>query len=169
MHAHFAISCVGVLTFISITVMLLHFCYIQSWYLISNRNTYLGMWKSFFILWLFCVFQIACFFCNARGVEMECVAQHGVYAYAHISECRQKTKAEPIDTRWIDTNKGDAEHPCYRSRWVAKQFRRAWIETIFSATPNIESVRLLLADCANRCRKGGSSEEDTMVMVIDIK
>ena len=36
---------------------------------------------------------------EARSVEMGYVDKHRVYTYAPISECRQKTKAEPIETR----------------------------------------------------------------------
>ena len=105
---------------------------------------------------------------EARRVEMGYVDKHQVYEYAPISECRQKTGAEPIETRWIDTNKGDTRNPNYRSRWVAKQFRRAWIETVFSATPSIEAVRLLLADAANRCSRGHAKEGEVCIMIIDI-
>ena len=79
---------------------------------------------------------------KARGVEMGYVRQHGVYEYASVSECRRKTGADPVGTKWLDTNKGDEKNPVYRSRWVAQQYRRAWVESIFSATPNIETVRL---------------------------
>merc|ERR1712051_924289 len=106
---------------------------------------------------------------KARGVEMGDVAKHGVYKYAPISECRAKTGAEPVGTKWLDMNKGDDKNPVYRSRWVAQQYRRAWVEAIFSATPNIETVRLLLADAASRCKEVGPLTGDVMVMVIDIK
>ena len=66
------------------------------------------------------------------------------------------------------TNKGDDSTPCYRSRWVAQRYRRAWVEAIFSATPNIETVRLLLADAASRIKEVGPLSE-VCVMVIDIK
>ena len=74
-----------------------------------------------------------------------------------------------MSTKWLDTNKGDDVNPVYRSRWVAQQYRRAWVETIFSATPNNEAVRLLLADAANRCRQRGKAKEDVAIIVIDIK
>merc|ERR1711884_669359 len=97
------------------------------------------------------------------------VKEHKVYGYASIDECRRVTGKGPIDTRWIDTNKGDEKSPNYRSRWVAKDFRRAWVETIFSATPSIETLRLLLADAANRCQVGGNPEDDICILIVDIK
>ena len=83
---------------------------------------------------------------------------------ATVKECIERTGAPPVGTRWLDTNKGDSTNPCYRSRWVAQQYRRAWVETIFAATPNIEAARLLLADAASRC-KG----HEIRTMVVDIK
>ena len=79
------------------------------------------------------------------------------------------TGAEPVGTKWLDTNKGDERSPVYRSRWVAQQYRRAWVETVFSATPNIEAIRLLLADAANQCRPDGGARESACVIIIDIK
>ena len=66
-------------------------------------------------------------------------------------------------------NKGDEAHPNYRSRWVAQQYRRAWVDAIFSATPNIESVRLLLADAAGQCKEVGPLHDEIQVMIVDIK
>ena len=97
------------------------------------------------------------------------VEKHGVYEHAPVSECWAKTGAGPVGTKWLDTNKGDEKNPVYRSRWVAQQYRRAWVEAIFSATPNIETVRLLLADAANRCRPIGKAKDYMAVVVIDIK
>ena len=53
---------------------------------------------------------------KARKVEMQYVSQHNVYSYAKVSECLEATGAQPIDTRWLDTNKGDQKCPIYRSR-----------------------------------------------------
>merc|ERR1712026_23283 len=65
---------------------------------------------------------------DARKEEMGYVYHHGVYTYSTIAECLKTTGAQPVDTRWLDTNKGDTKNPLYRSRWVAKQFKRSWIE-----------------------------------------
>ena len=90
---------------------------------------------------------------GARDTEMWYVAKHKVYTYARVQEYYDETGAAPIDTRWIDTNKGDDIHPNYRSRWVAKDFKKAWIETIFAVSPNIEAIRLMLAGVANNVQE----------------
>ena len=71
---------------------------------------------------------------RARNTEMGFVKRHKVYEYSTISECRRVTGCDPVGTKWLDTNKGDNKAPNYRSRWVAQQYRKAWVESIFSAT-----------------------------------
>ena len=46
--------------------------------------------------------------------------------------------------KWIDTNKGSAEVPRYRSRLVRTEVRHKGAEPIFSATPPLEAPRVLL-------------------------
>merc|ERR1712026_279324 len=99
---------------------------------------------------------------------MAYVKRHNVYSYATLKECRETTGAEPISTRWLDTDKGDSVHPLYRSRWVAQQYRRAWIETLFAATPQLETARLLLADAARRSRTKEDPAAEIRTMLIDI-
>ena len=50
-----------------------------------------------------------------------------------------------IKTRWIDINKGDDDHPNYRSRMVGKEFNDREIEGLFAATPPLEALRLILS------------------------
>ena len=50
----------------------------------------------------------------------------------------------PIGLKWIDTNKGSAEAPRYRSRLVCTEARHKRVEPIFSATPPLETLRVLL-------------------------
>ena len=47
----------------------------------------------------------------ARTEEMAEFGKHGVYVKVPIAECREKTGKDPIGTRWVDINKGDAENP----------------------------------------------------------
>merc|ERR1712026_521519 len=102
---------------------------------------------------------------------MSYVYSHGVYDYVTIKECLEITGGQPVDTRWLDTNKGDALNPVYRSRWVAKQFRRSWIETAFAATPNVEAIRLLLAEAASRMDPvyDPNNSEEIVILIVDIK
>merc|ERR1711978_132713 len=106
---------------------------------------------------------------DARALEMKYVKRHTVYEYAPVAECRAVTGSDPVGTRWLDTNKGDRANPNYRSRWVAQQYRRAWVETLFAATPNIETARLLLADASSRCRTVSHPEQEIRTMIIDIR
>ena len=55
------------------------------------------------------------------------------------------TGKPPIDTRWIDTNKGDVTHPKYGSRLVAKQFKVNVQPELFAALPPTECMRLLVS------------------------
>ena len=51
---------------------------------------------------------------------------------------------QPVGLKWIDTNKGSAEAPRYRSRLVCTEVRHEGVEPIFSATFLLETLRILL-------------------------
>ena len=60
-----------------------------------------------------------------------------------------------IKTRWIDTDKGDAENPNYRSRLVGREIKTDERPDLFAATPPLESLRYMISKCAsNRGGKG---------------
>ena len=59
--------------------------------------------------------------------------------------------------RWVDVVKSDGT---YRSRLVAKEFRKGQIDGIFAATPPLECVRYLISKC--------STHSDNRLMVSDI-
>ena len=45
-----------------------------------------------------------------------------------------------IQTRWIDINKGDRDHPNYRSRLAAKEFNDGTVhDGLVAATPLLEA------------------------------
>ena len=88
---------------------------------------------------------------KARVVEMQYVKDRKIYDYSTVKECYEATRAPPIGTKWVDTNKGDQLKPLYRSRLVAMEFRRKRTATIFAATPPLEAVRILMAILASRC------------------
>ena len=52
-----------------------------------------------------------------------------------IAECREVTGKAPIGGRWVDHNKGDAQNPNVRSRWVAKDIAKWRDDAMFAATP----------------------------------
>ena len=50
----------------------------------------------------------------------------------------------PIKVRWVDTNKQDEINPKYRSRFVAKEFKRYVDNDLYTATPPLEILRSLI-------------------------
>eukprot|EP00969_Alexandrium_andersonii_P154999 6852857-Alexandrium_andersonii.AAC.1 len=51
----------------------------------------------------------------------------------------------PIQVRWVDISKGDAESPEYRSRLVANEIKRDSRDDLFAATPPVEALKALLS------------------------
>ena len=71
---------------------------------------------------------------EARKEEIEYVMDKGVW------EKYPKDKAiaegyKIVDTRWIDTDKGDKQNPKYRSRIVGKEFNTGQEDGLFASTP----------------------------------
>ena len=54
--------------------------------------------------------------------EMGYVRRHEVYIRVPREVCWRETGKAPIKTGWADTNKGTADQPNVRCRWVAKEF-----------------------------------------------
>ena len=49
--------------------------------------------------------------------------------------------------RWVDTNKGDAKSPNYRSRLVAQEFARGeHRDDLFAGTPPLSAARLMISE-----------------------
>ena len=55
------------------------------------------------------------------------------------------TGKAPVGTRWIDVNKGDQDHPDYRSRIVAQEIKRDKNQELFAGTPPLEAKKLLFS------------------------
>ena len=72
---------------------------------------------------------------KARAEELRYLHDHGVYEYATREEARAATGKGPIRVKWIDSNKGDASRPNYRSRLVCTEVRVKRTAPVFSATP----------------------------------
>ena len=68
-----------------------------------------------------------------------------VYEYSTEAQARARTGRNPVGLKWIDTNKGSAEAPRYRSRLVCTEVRHEGVEPIFSATPPLDTLRILLS------------------------
>ena len=69
-----------------------------------------------------------------------------VSEYSTEAEARAQTGRNPVGLKWIDTNKGSAEAPLYRSRLVRTEVRHKGVEPTFSATPPLEAPRVFYAD-----------------------
>ena len=67
-----------------------------------------------------------------------------------------------VDTRWIDLNIGDAEHPDHRSRLVAKDFNTGREEGVFAATPPREALKFLISEAAT-IEEGSRKEKIIMI------
>ena len=110
----------------------------------------------------------------ARKLEMEYFEAKQVWEKRPRSEALAKTGKAPITVRWIDTNKGDDDHPNYRSRLVAREIRRAGEDPIFAPTPPLESLRTIISLAATNVRgakqhvRDPKSEHRTQVSFMDI-
>ena len=71
--------------------------------------------------------------------------EHKVYFKVPIAECLRMTGKQPIGSKWIDINKGDAKVPNYRSRLVAKEIKRGPSDDMFAATPPLEAKKCLFS------------------------
>ena len=80
----------------------------------------------------------------ARQKEIQYLWNTEVSEYSTEAESRARTERNPVGLKWIDANKGSAEAPRYRSRLVCTEVHHKGVEPIFSATPPLETLRVLL-------------------------
>ena len=81
---------------------------------------------------------------NASDKKIRYLWDREVYEYSTEAQARARTGSNPVGLMWIDTNKGSAEAPRYRSRAVCTEVRHKGVEPVFSATPPLETLRVLL-------------------------
>ena len=90
---------------------------------------------------------------ESRGTEMGFLHKLGTWVIRKISECRDRTGKDPMPPRWVECNKGDAEHVEVRSRFVVCETNRVTsimpgdIAAVFSSTPPLEALRVLCSLC----------------------
>ena len=89
---------------------------------------------------------------EARKKEMEFFKKMAVYRKVPRSEVK-KQGGKIISTRWVDTDKGHRGNANYRSRLVARETKKDKRKDLFSATPTLETLKLLVADCAKGQRQ----------------
>ena len=76
------------------------------------------------------------------------------------------TGKQPIGSKWIDINKGDAKAPNYRSRLVAKEIKRGPSDNMFAATPPLEAKKCLFSTYARESRR---NNEPRKLSFVDVK
>ena len=69
----------------------------------------------------------------AREEEMAFFKKFGVYKRVHQSQV-QATGGKMITAKWLDTNKGDEEHPNYRSRLVGREYNEGKDDSLYAST-----------------------------------
>ena len=85
---------------------------------------------------------------KAREEEMEYFRRMQVYRKVPIQRRKDETGKLPIKVRWVDTNKQDESNPKYRSRLVAKDFKKHSDPELYTATPPIEMLRWVISVAA---------------------
>ena len=103
---------------------------------------------------------------TAREEEMRELRKHRVYDIVPIDECWRETGRRPVDTMWLDTNKGDQKTPEIRSRWVGKEFNVSARDDVFAATPPLEMLKLLFSLAVSGVASSGKPRK---LSFIDIK
>ena len=83
---------------------------------------------------------------------MEFFKKMAVYRKVPESEVKRQG-GKVFSTRWIDTDKSYRGNPNYRSRLVAREIKKDKRQDLFSATPPLETGKLLEADCAKGQRQ----------------
>ena len=87
----------------------------------------------------------------ARADEIKGVISHNVWTKVHVNECLKITGKGPVKGRWVDINKGDEQHPNYRSRYVGREFKsNDHRDDLFAATPPIEAIKALVSLAASQ-------------------
>ena len=66
---------------------------------------------------------------TAREKEIKYLWDMEVYEYSTEAEARARTGRNPVELKWIDTNKGSAEAPRYRLRRVCTEVRHKRVRT----------------------------------------
>ena len=106
----------------------------------------------------------------ARQEELQWLHRAKVYEKRTIEECWQRTGKGPITLKWIDRNKGDREHPNYRSRIVVREVKKQHAalpgHMLFSNMPPLEAVKILCSELATR--KKNKKGRDLRLALYDI-
>ena len=102
---------------------------------------------------------------EARREEMKFIEMKGVWG-KYPKEKALKEGYKIVDTRWIDTDKGDTNNPVYRSRLVGKEFNTGQEEGLFASTPPLEALRWLISEAATV--EEGEQYGDKVMLISDV-
>ena len=86
---------------------------------------------------------------EARKAEMVFFKKMNVCEKVPKSDCYKETGKAPIGVRWVDVNKQDEKDPLYRSRLVAKDYNNSKEPDLYTATPALEFLRLIVSLAAS--------------------
>ena len=97
----------------------------------------------------------------------------GIFEETSVEECRRETGRMPVDTKWVDVNKGSEAEPVVRSRLVARDFKPKGEKErgdLFAAMPPLEAKKMLFSIAASHPRvlRGGKWMRPKL-MFIDVK
>ena len=112
----------------------------------------------------------------ASQKEIDDFRSRGVWSIRSVNEARSRMGRAPIIclVRWVETIKGDDDHPNFHSRFVAREIRRARQNAIFAPTPPPESLRMVSTMAATGFVNGPAhsrdpyDEERTQIPLVDI-
>ena len=97
-----------------------------------------------------------------EGTEVEWEAEDDVKRKPLNPHQKQgHERRNPVRLKWMDTNKGSAKAPRYRSRLVCTEVPHKGVEPILSATPPLEALRILLCVA---CQEDISRVEDPFLI-----
>lgn len=84
---------------------------------------------------------------EARKINMQFFEKMNAYGRCPRS-CVEEENGKLVHVKWIDTNKGDASRPNYRSRLVGRDFNEYKDDALYASTPPLEAMRVILSDAA---------------------
>ena len=77
--------------------------------------------------------------------------------------CRRQTGKAPIKTGWAETDTGQPGKPNIRARWVAKEHTTHARPELYSSTPPLEALKVMLSEIATGKREG------KVVALVDVR
>ena len=99
---------------------------------------------------------------KARREEMQFFKKLCVYTKA-----QKEAHMKIISTKLLDINKGDATTMKLRARLVAREIAKDKREDLFAATPPLESLRMILSECASH-QESWDPKENFVIMSNDV-